>query len=154
MQAEARDWTKVQWRSPAPAGSLPDPMTTANFTVFLIDDDASVRRSLGRVLSAEGLNWKAFASADEFIAAAPGEARGCVVTDITMPGTTGLELLRQLKNTGSPLPVILLTAYDTEEMRASARQAGAAAFFRKPVDSQALLDAIAWTAGRPAPQPS
>jgi FixJ family two-component response regulator len=125
-------------------------MPLSQFTVFLIDDDESVRRSLGRVLSSAGVQWQSFASADAFLEAAPQTARGCVVADITMPGTSGLELLRLLQNTGSPPPVILITAHDTNEIRLAAREAGAAAFFRKPVDSQALLDAIAWAAGGPA----
>jgi len=124
-------------------------MPFSQFTVFLIDDDASIRRSLGRVLSSAGLQWEAFPTADAFLEAAPDTTRGCVVADITMPGTTGLELLRRLQNTASPPPVILLTAHDTEEMRLAAREAGAAGFFRKPVDSQALLDAIAWAVGQP-----
>jgi FixJ family two-component response regulator len=124
-------------------------MPFSHFIVYLIDDDASVRRSLGRVLNSAGLKWEAFASADEFLAA-PHAARGCVVADMTMPGTSGLDLLRHVQAAHSPIPVILLTAHDTDEIRLAAREAGAAAFFRKPVDSQALLDAIAWAAGGPA----
>jgi FixJ family two-component response regulator len=125
-------------------------MPFSDFIVYLIDDDASVRRSLGRVLTSAGLKWEAFASADEFLAAARPNSGGCIVADMTMPGTTGLDLQRRLQETASALPVILLTAHDTEEMRLAAREAGATAFFRKPVDSQALLDAIAWASGAPA----
>lgn len=125
-------------------------MPLSRYIVYLIDDDASVRRSMGRVLTSAGLKWEAFASADDFLLAHPKGSAGCIVADMTMPGTSGLDLKRSLNQAASNTPVILLTAHDTEEMRLAAREAGAAAFFRKPVDAQALLDAIAWAAGTPA----
>jgi FixJ family two-component response regulator len=126
-------------------------MPFSQIILYLIDDDPGVRRSLARLFSSAGIQWQAFASADEFFAAAPHVSRGCVVTDVTMPGLSGIDLLRHLKAENSPLPVILLTAHDTEEMRQTAREAGAAAFFRKPVDAQALLDAIAWAVSHAPP---
>ncbi len=113
-------------------------------TIFIVDDDASVRRALGRVMTAAGFACEAFASADEFFAQPAHAFPGCIVADMTMQGTTGLELKQALNASGEDLPVIFLTAHDERELRAAAQQAGAAGYFRKPVDNQALLDAIRW----------
>jgi FixJ family two-component response regulator len=75
---------------------------------------------------------------------ASSKAPACVIADIRMPETSGLELPVLLAKQGTRIPVIFVTAYDTEENRLEARRVGAAGFFRKPVDGQALLDAIAW----------
>lgn len=113
-------------------------------TIFIIDDDASVRRALGRVMTSAGFGSKAFASAEEFIEGGGLDAVGCIVADMTMTGMSGVDLKHLLNAAHSQLPIILLTAHDTEEARAAAREAGAAGFFRKPLDTQALLDAIEW----------
>jgi FixJ family two-component response regulator len=117
--------------------------------IFVIDDDVSVRRALCRVMSSAGLEWEAFESAEEFLAKAHPAMAGCIVADMTMPGMSGLELKRLLAASGNHLPLILLTAHDNEETRAAARSAGAAAYFRKPVDTQALFDAIQWASKPP-----
>ncbi|MCX6981601.1 MAG: response regulator [Verrucomicrobia bacterium] len=124
-------------------------MPQTRHTVFIIDDDASVRRSLGRVMTSAGFDSKAFASVDEFLAGASLHAKGCIVADMTMLGISSLDLRQVLKGADSALPVIFVTAQDTEEARGAAREAGAAGFFRKPVDTQALLDAIQWTFDNP-----
>lgn len=85
-----------------------------------------------------------FASVEEFMRADLSGERACVISDVRMNGGGGLELIRMLTEAGIRWPVILVTAYDTAETRERARQVGAAAYFRKPVDDQALLDAIAW----------
>ncbi len=120
--------------------------------IFIIDDDTSVRRALGRVMTQGGMDWEAYDSAESFLATAHPEACGCIVTDMTMPGMSGLDLKKQLNATRHPLPVVFLTAHDSEETRAAAREAGAAAYFRKPVDIQALLDAVRWALQQPAPK--
>ena len=112
--------------------------------IYLIDDDDSVRRALGRVMSLGGLEWEAYDSAESFLSEARPGDHGCIVADMTMPGMSGLDLKILLDSSRIRLPLILLTAHDTEETRAAARSAGAAAYFRKPVDIQALLDAIEW----------
>lgn len=114
-------------------------------TVYLIDDDASVRRALGRVMHLARLDWEAFDSAESFLANAKLSPFGCIVADITLTGISGLELKPLLDARGVQLPFILLTAHDTEETRSAARNAGAAAYFRKPVDIEALLDSIQWS---------
>ena len=122
-------------------------------TIFLIDDDASLRRALGRVMTSAGLAWEAYDSADQFLATVNLRQAGCIVTDMTLSGISGLDLKLRLNALGHELPLIFLTAHDSEELRSAARAAGAAGFFRKPVDSQALLDAIEWALHEPAAKP-
>ena len=119
--------------------------------IFIIDDDTSVRRALGRVMTLAGLEWEAYESAEAFLAAERTCGSGCIVADITMPGMTGLDLKNRLNATTDHLPLVFLTANDSEETRAAARTAGAAAYFRKPVDIQALLDAVRWALSNPPP---
>lgn len=121
-----------------------------NRHIFLIDDDPSVRRALGRVMTQAGLTWEAFESADHFLESADLDRSGCVLADMTMLGTNGLGLKDRLNATHHTLPLIFLTAEDTPEIRAAAREAGAHGFFRKPMDTQALLDAIEWALQKPA----
>ncbi len=113
-------------------------------TIYIIDDDASVRRALGRVMTSAGLDHRAFDSAEAFLAATPAAGSGCIVADMTMPGFSGLELKQALNAAHSELPLIFLTAHDTPESREAAHEAGAEGYFRKPVDTQALLDAVHW----------
>jgi FixJ family two-component response regulator len=120
-------------------------MVSTSPTIYLIDDDASVRRALGRVMHLARLDWEAFDSAESFLANAKPSSFGCIVADITLTGISGLELKSLLDARGVQLPFILLTAHDTEETRSAARSAGATAYFRKPVDIEALLDAIQWS---------
>jgi FixJ family two-component response regulator len=86
---------------------------------------------------------------DEFLAAACGDRQACVVSDIRMPGRDALELPKCLAEAGRYTPVVFLTAYDTPENREAARRVGATAYLRKPVDDQALLDAVAWALSAP-----
>lgn len=112
--------------------------------IFIIDDDASVRRAIGRVMTFAGHEWNAYASVEDFVASAQLHVSGCIVADMTMIGMSGLDLKHLLNAADSHLPVIFLTAHDTDELRAAAHAAGAAGYFRKPVDTQALLDAVQW----------
>ncbi len=113
-------------------------------TVFIIDDDASVRRALGRVMTTGGLDWKSFGSVEEFLDGGESVAEGCIVTDLVRPGMDCVELRKRLESARAQLPLIILTANETEEAQAVARDTGAVAYFRKPVDSNALLDAVRW----------
>ena len=122
--------------------------------IFIIDDDTSVRRALGRVMTSAGLESRSFDSVEEFLAKSDLHSKGCIVADMTMIGMSGLDLKRLLNTAHSPLPVILLTAHESEEMRAAAHEAGAASFFRKPVDTQALLDAVQWALNEQRPKVS
>lgn len=114
-------------------------------TIFIIDDDVSIRRALRRVMASAGFPARDFDSVEEFLEQVRAGDQGCVVADMTLFGMSGVELKRHLNAAGSTLPVILLTAQDTDEARSQAGAAGAAGYFRKPVDTQALLDAIEWS---------
>ena len=115
--------------------------------VYIVDDDDSVRRALGRLLRSAGLDHQAFGSGEEFFADAADKSSGCLVLDLQMPSMTGTELLARLRSRGTTIPVIALSAQDDPETRERARALGAVFFFRKPVDDQALLDAIQWAMG-------
>lgn len=116
--------------------------------IYVIDDDASVRKALQRLMNAAGLDCSAFASGSDFLKDVPADASGCVIMDISMPEMTGQQLLAKLKEMGFRMGVIALSAMDTPETREQARKLGATSFFRKPVDDQALLDAIHWAMGK------
>ena len=112
--------------------------------VYLIDDDESVRRALQRLLRSAGLDVMAFASAEEFLAIGNLSQGACIVLDIQMRGLTGFDLQEKLVSKGIRIPTIAVSALDDAGSRERARKLGAAAFFRKPVDGEALLDAIWW----------
>lgn len=130
------------------------PVKNEECKVYLLDDDDSVRKALSRLLRAEGLNSQAFSSGEAFLAGLPESAHGCVIMDIRMPGLTGPEVQQQLRQRGQHIPVIALSAQDDEQARHRARELGAVAFFRKPVDDQALLDSIHWLLSAPVPAAS
>jgi len=110
--------------------------------VCIVDDDASLRRSLRNLLMSVGFRVETFQSAELFLESVPRENPGCVVLDLRMPGMSGLDLLRQLAATGSRIPVIILTAHGDDETRRRSLQAGAVAFLEKPFQSAALLAAV------------
>lgn len=123
-------------------------MSTAR-TILILDDDPSVLRALGRVMASSGCAWQGFSSAENLLRDADFAQADCIIADVSLPGMSGLELLSQLQSTGGAPPFIIVTANDDDEMRHASRVAGATAFFRKPVDSQALLDAVEWAIPRP-----
>ncbi len=118
-------------------------------TVFVVDDDSSIRAAMVRLLHAAGLRSSAFDSVDAFLEQTDIPRNSCVVSDVRMPGKSGLALPGLLAARGLNVPVIFITAYDTDQARTEARRAGAAGFFSKPIDDHALLDAIAWSLGEP-----
>jgi len=116
-----------------------NPMET---TVYVVDDDPSVRAGLSRLLQSMGLTVKTFASAREFMEQAVSEEPGCLIVDLRMPAMNGLELQEQLMTRNLNLPVIFLTGYGTVPASVRAMKRGAVDFLEKPVDDQVLLDAI------------
>jgi FixJ family two-component response regulator len=110
--------------------------------ICIVDDDASLRRSLRNLLMSVGFPVQTFDSAEAFLDGSPGASVGCVVLDVRMAGMSGLDLLRHLASAGSRIPVIILTAHADEETRRRSLEAGAVAFLEKPVRSAALLDAV------------
>ena len=119
----------------------------ASICVYVIDDDESVRNSLQMLFFSAGMKAKTFESAKAFLASDFHEHDTCLVTDFKMPGIDGLMLQQLLKEKDIRIPVIFLTAFDSSDDRARAFKSGAAGFFRKPVDDQALLDSIRWAMG-------
>ncbi len=122
-------------------------MSSPAFQIYIIDNETSVSEAYARLVRSAKMLPRTFASVDEFMHTDLVDANACVISDVRMPGISGLELPSLLTRAGRTLPVILVTAHDTQEVRDNARRVGAAAYFRKPVDDQALLDAIAWALG-------
>ena len=116
--------------------------------VYLIDDDESVRRALQRFLRSAGLDVTVFPSAEEFLKSGNlDEKDACIIVDIRMPGLSGFDLQEKLTSKGIRIPVIAVSAFDDAQTRERARKLGATAFFMKPVDGEALIDAIRWAMG-------
>jgi FixJ family two-component response regulator len=110
--------------------------------VSVVDDDASLRRSVRNLLTSVGFRVEAFASAEEFLGSPQSANTGCLVLDLRMTGMNGLELLKHLQANGSTIAVVVLTAHGDEEARRRALEAGAVAFLGKPFRGDALLDAV------------
>jgi FixJ family two-component response regulator len=111
-------------------------------TVFIIDDDDSVRRSLGRLLRAEDLHAETFSSAADYLARERFDGIGCLVLDVNMPGMSGIELQMRLYERGDRLPVVFLTGHGDIPMSVQAMKRGAMDFLTKPVDAEDLLTSI------------
>ena len=120
------------------------PFKTANVLVHIVDDDEAVRKALSRLMRSAGIENRAYDSPEDFLAQVQNTDHDCVVLDITMPRMTGLELLRRLNARSIRLPIIAVSARDDDDTRQLARNLGVSLFLRKPVDDEALLDAIAW----------
>lgn len=112
--------------------------------VYIVDDDAGVRSGLSRLLRSAGLDARSFETPEAFLAEVANRDHACVLLDITMPGMSGPKVQAELNRRGITLPVIAVSAHDDPESRSRAHAAGARLFLRKPVDDQALLDAIHW----------
>ncbi|MFI4950602.1 MAG: response regulator FixJ [Caulobacterales bacterium] len=111
-------------------------------TIHVIDDDQGVRDSLDYMLEAASMSVKTYGSADDFLAQLDSLDRGCIVTDVRMPGLNGLELIRILAKRGAPHPVIVITGHGDVAMAVEAMRAGAFDFLEKPFEDQALLGSI------------
>ena len=111
-------------------------------TVFVVDDETSVRKSLGRLLRAAGYRVEAFASAREFLQRDLGVEVGCLVLDVQMPDLNGLELQQALVEKNRSLPIVFITGHGDIPMSVRAMKAGATDFLSKPVDEKDLLGAI------------
>lgn len=115
---------------------MPEPL------VHLIDDDEAVRGSLVFLLEMADLPARAYASAQEFLEIADAVTSGCVVTDVRMPGMSGLELIRRLKARGVALPVIVITGHADVPLAVEAMRAGVLDFLEKPFKDEALITSI------------
>jgi FixJ family two-component response regulator len=111
-------------------------------TIYVVDDDPSVRDSMELMLKSVGFDVKTFGSAQDFLEAKLQEDLGCLVLDVRMPGMSGLELQEKLVSAKTPLPVIFITGHGTVPISVRAMKAGAVDFLQKPFEEQDLLDAI------------
>lgn len=110
--------------------------------VYIIDDDESARDSLEFLLDVAEIRVCSFTSADAFLKSAPPLSGACVVTDVRMPGTSGVELAERLKKRDDSVPVIVITGHADVPLAIQAMKAGAADFIEKPFDDEVLLAAI------------
>ena len=117
-------------------------MSIEHPVVFIIDDDASVRKALTNLLRSVGLRVEAFGTAQEFLTMKRPDGPGCLVLDVRLPGSSGLDLQRQLAESGIQLPIIFVTGHADIEMSVQAMKAGAVEFLTKPFREQVLLDAV------------
>lgn len=117
-------------------------MHTAPTVVFIVDDDAEVRRALGRVLRSAAYMIRPFGSAVEFLAAHDPQIAGCVILDLAMPELNGLEVQAALASSGCRRPIIFLTGNGSIATSVSAMRAGAVNFLTKPVDNGELFAAV------------
>ena len=110
--------------------------------VFVVDDDASVRKSLSRVISEAGYRVQTYASPREFLTRGPEPGPSCLVLDVRMPGVTGFELQQTLTGAVHEIPIIFITGHGDIPMSVKAMKAGADDFLTKPFPGKELLDAI------------
>jgi FixJ family two-component response regulator len=116
-----------------------DPLT---LTVFVVDDDDSVRRAVRRLLTSVGLPCETFETATEFLKRTERGVSGCILLDVRMPGPSGMDLQRMLLAAGHDLPIVFVTGHADVPMTVRAMKAGAVEVLTKPFDDQVLLDAV------------
>jgi FixJ family two-component response regulator len=137
----------VRWRSCERKGvrvqsggkAMPEP----DATVFVVDDDASIREALASLVRSAGLKVETFATAQEFLARAPADVPSCLVLDVRMPGLSGLDLQSRMRELNLEIPVVFITGHGDVPTSVRAMKAGALEFLTKPVLEGELLDAIA-----------
>ena len=110
--------------------------------VYVIDDDEAARHSLEFLLDCAGIRVRSFVSADAFLTAAPPLADACIVTDVRMPGRSGIELVEEMGRRGASIPVIVITGHADVPLAIQAMHAGVADFIEKPFDDATILTAI------------
>lgn len=119
-------------------------MTKMKKVVYVIDDDEPIRKSLSRLLRSAGFNAETFSSPEDFLSDSRQNENSCIIADLRMPGSTGFNLAEKIISDGILIPLIVISATSDAQTRQRARDLGAVAFFQKPVDDQALLDAVLW----------
>ena len=117
-------------------------MNATDAIVFVVDDDRSVREGLVDMIQSLGMQAKAFTSAQQFLQHKRPDTPACLVLDVRLPGLSGLDLQRQLGQSGQPLPIIFITGHGDIPMSVRAMKEGAVEFLTKPFRDQDLLDAI------------
>ena len=117
-------------------------MSDANSTVLIIDDDADLRASVGRLLRSLGIDVQLFASISDFLKSNLPDGPTCLVLDVRLPDQSGLDLQRELASANRKIPIIFITGYGDIPMSVEAMKGGAIEFLTKPFRDQDLLDAI------------
>jgi FixJ family two-component response regulator len=117
-------------------------VNSGNPVVHVVDDDAAFRSAVTRLLEAAGYAVRGYGSAGEFLIARPGDAPGCLLLDVNLPGPSGLELQAALAEQGVALPIVFLTGYGDVRGSVRAMKAGAVDFLEKPVAREPLLAAV------------
>jgi two-component system response regulator FixJ len=116
--------------------------------VHVIDDDEAIRESLTFLLDTAGLRSSAYDSAEDFLDRLPQGGAGCIVTDVRMPGMSGLDLVQRLRELGSSLPVVVMTGHGDIPLAVEAMKAGAVDFIEKPFDDETMLQSLRTAAVR------
>ena len=119
-------------------------MGAPSVAVHIVEDDDSVRRGLERLMRSMGIESVTYGSAEEFLDQFRQAGASCILMDITMPRMNGLELAAKIRERGITSPIIAISARDDEETRQVSHNLGVDFYLRKPVDDQALIDAINW----------
>ena len=117
-------------------------MTQVNPKVYLVDDDAAIRDALSLLLSLRGLDSVAFASGEEALEHIEPSARGCILSDLRMPGLGGLEFMEQVQQRDIRIPLVMLTAHGDVATTRAALRGGAFDFLEKPIDDDILIDVL------------
>lgn len=117
-------------------------MDNSPHLVCIVDDDSSLRRALGRIVSSFGFETKLLASGRQCLDEPHIGRAACIIIDVSMPGIDGFELHTLLKAAGHHVPTVFISAYDSDEYQAQAQAAGCIAFLNKPCDAQMLHDAL------------
>src|ERR1700758_3771223 len=117
-------------------------MPDANATVLVVDDDAALRASVGRLLRSVGIDTQLFASILDFLKSDPPDGPACLVLDVRLPGQSGLDFQRELAAAKRELPIIFITGHGDIPMTVQAMKSGAIEFLTKPFRDQDLIDAI------------
>ncbi len=128
-------------------------MQTPKIRVVLVDDEAPVRKAVGRLLKSAGLEVQTFGSGPEFMDSLDGCRPDCLILDIHMPGMSGFDLRARLHASGIRLPVIFVTAFDDQNLGQRLERSGAAGFLLKPFTEEELLQAIWLAVGCSNPYP-
>ena len=110
--------------------------------VAVVEDDASYRAALHRLLKSAGFSVQLFESAEDFLNSGQQHETGCLIADIRMPGMSGLDLQAKLNADHCPIPTIFITAHGDEKMRLQAMRGGAVKFLAKPFDATVLLESV------------
>lgn len=117
-------------------------MYSINNTVHVIDDDDAIRAALGNLLKSEDIEGRFYPSAEEFLVDVSSEEYGCVLTDVRMPGVSGLELIEKMKERSIYMPIVMMTGYSEVDVAVRAMKDGVMDYIEKPFESENLVNVV------------